>query len=114
MATAVALFALAVRLPRAPLSAPRAPPVALTATATSCEALLRATFEGAVDADAVADACAPTIEWDDMSASGTVTGPSAVRELIAQVGESCLRVAGAHLGERVEVRMLDVRVLVPL
>ena len=40
------LFALAVRLPRAPLSAPRAPPVALTATATSCEALLRATFEG--------------------------------------------------------------------
>ena len=62
MATAVALFALAVRLPRAPLGAPRAPPVALTATATSCEALLRATFEGVVDADAVADACAPTIE----------------------------------------------------
>ena len=96
MATALALLCalapaavVAVRLPhshpvpRAPLSAPRAPPVALTATATSCEALLRATFEGVVDADAVADACAPTIEWDDMSAGGTVTGPAAVRELIA-------------------------------
>ena len=44
---------------------------------------MRATFEGVVDADAVADACAPTIEWDDMSAGGTVTGPAAVRELIA-------------------------------
>ena len=67
-----------------PGAMPRAPPVSLSAAAaTSCEALLRSTFEGIVDADAVASACASDVEWDDMSAGGPVSGPAAVRSLIA-------------------------------
>ena len=71
-------------LPTRQCGAPRAPPVSLSAAAaTSCEALLRSTFEGIVDADAVASACASDVEWDDMSAGGPVSGPAAVRSLIA-------------------------------
>jgi len=71
-------------MPTRQCGAPRAPPVSLSAAAaTSCEALLRSTFEGIVDADAVASACASDVEWDDMSAGGPVSGPAAVRSLIA-------------------------------
>ena len=63
----------------------RAPQLQLQATAApqSCESLLRGLFSGPVNADAVADACAVDVEWDDMSAPSSVRGPSAVRALMA-------------------------------
>lgn len=63
----------------------RAPPARLSATTTaSCETILRELFgNGAVDAEAVAAACAPDVVWEDMSAPEETEGRAAVSELIA-------------------------------
>ena len=67
------------------VAAPRSSPIVASnpAVASSCQNLLRSLFDGSVDAEAVASACAANIEWDDMTAKAPVTGPALVKELIA-------------------------------
>merc|ERR1719201_3006431 len=55
----------------------------MSATSTTCEALLKSLFDGAVDPDAVANACSPDVTWDDHSEGEPRVGRAAVRELIA-------------------------------
>ena len=64
----------------------RTPPIQLAAAppTASCEALLVSLFDGAVDAAAVAEACAEQVEWNDMGAANPVKGRAAVRDLLQE------------------------------
>ena len=80
----LALFSctLSIRSPALSLLRPRSASVTMEAAApagTGCESLLRKLFDGVVDPEAVAAACATSVEWDDLSAPAPLVGRDAVR-----------------------------------